>query len=89
MGSPFGIVSLIFGIIGLVAGWLLVFIFPIIGFAIPAIAIIFGIIGIASDDSKGLGIAGLILGIIALIIGLVGYLFLRALLTAILGGLGL
>ncbi len=43
----------------------------IIGWLIPAIAIIFGIIGIIKDDSKGLAMAGLILGAIALILGLI------------------
>jgi hypothetical protein len=42
-----------------------------IGWLIPAIAIIFGIIGIIKDDSKGLAMAGLILGAIALILGLI------------------
>ncbi len=45
--------------------------FFIIGCLIPAIAIIFGIIGIIKDDTKGLAIAGLILGAIALILGLI------------------
>lgn len=45
-------------------------IFSIIGWLIPAIAILFGLIGIIVDKSKGLAIAGLILGLIALIIGL-------------------
>jgi hypothetical protein len=44
--------------------------FSIIGWLIPAIAIIFGIIGIIKDDYKGLAIAGLTLGILALIFGL-------------------
>ena len=44
--------------------------FSIIGWVIPAIAIIFGIIGIIKDDPKGLSIAGLILGSIALVLGL-------------------
>ena len=44
--------------------------FSIIGWLIPAIAVIFGIIGIIKDDTKGLAIAGLILGAIALILGL-------------------
>ena len=45
--------------------------FSIIGWLIPAIAVIFGIIGIIKDDTKGLAIAGLILGAIALILGIV------------------
>ena len=50
--------------------------FFIIGWLIPAIAIIFGIIGIIADKSKGLAITGLILGSLALIFGLlVGFMF--------------
>jgi hypothetical protein len=45
--------------------------FSIIGWLIPAIAIIFGIVGIIKDDTKGLAIAGLILGAIALTLGLI------------------
>ncbi|MDX1798844.1 MAG: hypothetical protein R3255_09365, partial [Candidatus Lokiarchaeia archaeon] len=38
---------------------------------LPILAIIFGGIGISKDDSKGLGVAGLILGIVALIIWII------------------
>ncbi len=77
MGKVFGVLSLIFGLIALLAGWAIqifvsiMFGFSIASFALYAVcglAIVFGIIGIIKDDSKGLGIAGLILGIIALIL---------------------
>ena len=47
----------------------IVSIIAIFGWLIPGIAVIFGIIGIIADDSKGMAIAGLILGIIGLIVG--------------------
>ena len=43
----------------------------IISWLIPGIAIIFGIVGIVVDDSKGKAIAGLVLGLIGLIAGIV------------------
>ena len=77
MGRGFGITALIFGIISIpftvVLGFLQMWIFfepnlisidIILGWLIPGIAIIFGIIGIILDSSKGMAIAGLILGII-------------------------
>ena len=68
LGKIFGIISLIFGLISI----LLTFLFyGMWGIAIPIIAIVFGGIGIAKDDSKGLGIAGLILGIISLVIWII------------------
>jgi hypothetical protein len=82
MGRAFGIVSLIFGIISIplsaamAAMSIWAFIVPsivpfvsLIGWIFPGIAIIFGLIGIIADDSKGMAIAGFILGIISLIIG--------------------
>jgi hypothetical protein len=57
--------------------------FSILGWLIPTIAIIFGIIGIIKDDSKGLAIAGLILGVIALILGLI----IRYMITSLFSGL--
>ena len=70
MGKTFGILALIFGLLGFV-GWLLFAFIPIFlpfsGFYFPGAAIVFGIIGIIVDDSKGMAIAGLILGIIAVI----------------------
>jgi len=82
MGRAFGIVALIFGSISIpvsgamaaISFWssFLPSIVPIvfiIGWLIPGIAVIFGIIGIIVDGSKGMAIAGLILGIIALIVG--------------------
>ena len=66
MGKVFGILSVIFGMLGLATLWLGL-LFPIlgmgsIGFAI--LAIIFGAIGIPKDDSKAPSIIGLIFGIL-------------------------
>ncbi|MFX1374382.1 MAG: hypothetical protein ACFFA0_01085 [Promethearchaeota archaeon] len=68
MGKVFGIISLIFGILGIAVIWFLGIVFYFGSIIIPIIAIVFGGISIAKDDSKALGIAGLILGIITLII---------------------
>ena len=71
MGKVFGIIALLCGILGLV-GWLL---FGLIGlnlpfqeFYLPGAAILFGIIGLIADDSKGMAIAGLILGVLGIVI---------------------
>jgi len=83
MSNTNGIISLIFGIIGLCCGWLIPI--PYIGYLFPAVAIIFGIIGIMKDDSHGMAIAGLVLGIISLICVAVVAVFLLALIYAMLG----
>ena len=67
MSNTFGIISLIFGILSLCGGWIVGMFIPYTGYIFPAIAIIFGIIGIIKDDSHGMAIAGLVLGIISLI----------------------
>jgi len=38
------------------------------GIGLPILAMVFGAIGIAKDDSKALGVVGLVLGIISLIL---------------------
>ncbi|MHA1914124.1 MAG: hypothetical protein ACW986_10295 [Promethearchaeota archaeon] len=69
MGSKiFGIISLLAGIASIA---LIFFFYAMWGLAIPIIAIVFGGIGIAKDDSKALGIIGLILGVISLIIWII------------------
>lgn len=67
MGKVFGILALVFGLIGLLGGWFLGFFVPFGALYLPGAAIVFGIIGIIVDDSKGMAIAGLILGIIGII----------------------
>jgi len=74
MGKVFGILSLICGIFGLF-GWFIFALLPISlpfsGFYLPGLAVIFGIVGIVTEDGKGMAITGLILGIIGIIIVLV------------------
>lgn len=67
MGSTFGIIGLICGII---AGVIMFspFSFPGLVIILAIAAIIFSFIGIISDDSKAPGIIGLIIGIVILII---------------------
>ncbi len=71
MGKTFGILALIFGILGFFA-WIIFLFLPVVlpfsGYYIPGAAIVFGIIGIIVDDSKGMAIAGLILGCIAIVV---------------------
>ncbi len=71
MGKVFGIFALIFGILGLLLGWAIGIFLPFLPYGalyISGAAIVFGIIGIIADDSKGMAIAGLILGAIGLIV---------------------
>ena len=65
MGKTFGMIALICALLAWILPW---FYWRVWLIWLPILAIIFGGIGIAKDDSKGLGIAGLILGIIALIL---------------------
>lgn len=77
MGKVFGALALILGLIALIASWPIMIFFPDYGayivFALCGLAIIFGIFGIIKDDSKGMGIAGLIFGIFAILVGLLAY----------------
>ncbi len=70
LGKIFGILALICGILGFF-GWLLFALIPVVlpysAFYFPGAAILFGIIGLIADESKGMAIAGLILGIIGLV----------------------
>ena len=99
MGKVFGVLSLVFGLLALLAGWAIqIFVTIAMGptiatymlYGICGLAIVFGIIGIIKDDSKGLGIAGLILGIIALILWQFLWIIIAVILFAgLMGGLGL
>ncbi len=91
MGKTFGALALVFGLIALLAGWAFIIFVPFgtyILYALCGLAIVFGIIGIIKDDSKGMGIAGMILGILALILWVVLWVVLAVLLFgALFGGL--
>ena len=70
MGKIFGILSIIFGILGIAlffTGYTLI---------LAPLAIIFGIIGLFKDDNKALPIIGIILGFIGFIVVAV-YIFLE------------
>ena len=66
MGKLFGIIALICGILGFF-GWMLLGSLPYGFFYLPGAAIVFGIIGIIADESKGMAIGGLILGILCIV----------------------
>ncbi|MFX0048949.1 MAG: hypothetical protein ACFE8G_12390 [Candidatus Hermodarchaeota archaeon] len=91
MGKTFGALALVFGLIALLAGWAIMIFVPFgdyIMYALCGLAIILGIVGIIKDDSKGMGIAGMILGIIALILWpILWTVFFFVLFAGLLGGL--
>ena len=62
MGKVFGILAIIFGIIGIAGA------FYGLGLIFGPLAIIFGLIGLAKDDNKALPAIGIILGIIAIVL---------------------
>ncbi len=80
MGKVFGIISLLLGIASLVIVW---FYYALFLYALPIAAIVFGGIGIAKDDSKALGIVGLILGIVSLILYILFPIFILALILGL------
>ena len=64
-GSTFGMLSLIFGVIGFVFAW---FLWPI-GLALAICAIIFGVIGLSGGrPGGGMALAGLLLGIATILL---------------------
>ena len=86
MGKAFGLISLLLGLVSLVILILGFFVFAIpfgayIIWTTAVGAIVLGIIGIVKDDSKGLGVVGMILGILVVILNillpilLIGWLF--------------
>jgi hypothetical protein len=82
MSNTNGIIALIFGIIGLCCAWIIPI--PFVPFLFPIVAIVFGAIGIKKDDSHGMAIAGLVLGIISLVCVAIALVFL-AMILAMLG----
>lgn len=85
MSNTNGIISLIFAIVGLFIGCI-----PFIGWIgifFPIVAIIFGAIGIKKDDSNGMAIAGLVIGIISLLCIILVITVFAVLFAAIFGGL--
>jgi len=92
MGKTFGALALVFGLIALLMGWAIMLFVADFGsyimYALCGLAIVLGIIGIITDDSKGMAIAGIILGLIALVIWpLLWTILFLVLFAAIFGGL--
>ena len=91
MGKTFGILALIFGLVALLAGWAIaLFLIPYgswVNYGVAGLAILFGIIGIITDDSKAMAIVGMILGIIALIVWGFMWVFIAVIFAGFLGGL--
>ncbi|MHA1190740.1 MAG: hypothetical protein ACTSP9_00420 [Promethearchaeota archaeon] len=81
MANTFGIIALIFGIIGLCCGWIISY----IGIVFPIVAIVCGAIGIKKDDSSGMSIAGLVLGIISIMCIVLMTMFILVLIQELMG----
>jgi uncharacterized membrane protein len=81
MSNTYGIVFLIFGIIGLCCGW----IHSLFGLVFPIVAIVCGAIGMSRNDSSGMSIAGLVLGIVSTICTILASIFAFALLMQLFG----
>jgi len=86
MGKVFGAIGLTLGIIGLVVFLILsaligIILSALIGNIFGVVAIIFGNIGISKDESRGLSIAGLVLGIICVVLGIATYILIRPLIS--------
>jgi len=73
MGKALGIISLIFGLLGLLVGWFLEVFLPFLPFArfyLPVVAIVTGIVGVSVQEKKGMAIAGLVLGSVAFVLAI-------------------
>jgi len=71
MGKALGIISLIFGLLGLLVGWVLGIFLPFLPFGelyFSVVAIVCGIVGICVQEKKGMAIAGLVLGMVAFVL---------------------
>ena len=83
MGKALGIISLVFGILGLVVGWIIGALLPLGSFYFPVVAIVCGIVGICVQEKKGMAIAGLVLGSVAFVAGIFLFPFLIYLIQTI------
>ncbi len=83
MEKGFGIVSLLLGIAGLILPWI-PYLTGIWLVSIPIAAIVFGIVGFSKDESKVLGLIGLILGIAGIVNWILVYFFLAPFLATLL-----
>ena len=89
MGKALGIISLIFGLLGLLVGWTLEIFLPFLPFAsfyLPVVAIVCGIVGVCVQEKKGMAIAGLVLGAVGIVLAFLVFPFLIYLIQYILYG---
>jgi len=70
MGKALGIISLIFGLIGLIIGWILGIFLPFGSYYLPVVALVTGIVGTAVQEKKGMAIAGLVLGAVGIVLAI-------------------
>ena len=78
MGNTFGVYSLLCGIAAIALVWVV----PLYLIIIPGAAIVFGGVGIVKDDTKTLGIVGVVIGSIAFIIWILMPIFIVSLVLA-------
>lgn len=62
--TAFAITSMVTGIVGLVMAA-----FPVVGFLLSVVAIVFGALSLKKPTGKGMAIAGLVTGIVGVVIG--------------------
>ncbi|MEH7387299.1 DUF4190 domain-containing protein [Bacillus sp. JJ1521] len=62
------VAALVLGIIGLFFAWI-----PLLGYVMPVLAIIFGVIERNNEEKRAMALSGLILGIISLVIFKLGF----------------
>jgi len=70
MGKALGIISLIFGLIGLTVGWTIGMLLPLGSFYLPVTALVCGIVGVCVQEKKGMAIAGLVLGAVGIVLAI-------------------
>ncbi len=76
----YGITALVLGIVGATLGW---WIIPFLGFIASILAIVFGALGLKSQ-TRGMAMAGLILGIVSVVLSIIGVLLWGAMMSALL-----
>jgi hypothetical protein len=80
LGNTFGVYSLLCGVAAIALVWVV----PLYLIIIPGAAIVFGGIGIAKDDTKTLGIVGVVVGSIGFILWILMPIFLVTLVLSML-----
>ena len=85
MGKALGIISLIFGLLGLLVGWTIGMFLPFGSFYLPVVALVCGIVGTAVQEKKGMAIAGLVLGSVGIVLAIFIFPFLISLMIYLFG----